>query len=89
MFEILRSEDPVHWTEEVDGPGFWSITKHSDLVSVDRDTEGFSSEIGGVNIAELDEVDSAFDMRGQMMLMTDPPRHTRYRLLVNKGFTPG
>ena len=33
-------------------------------------------------------VDSAFDMRGQMMLMTDPPKHTRYRLLVNKGFTP-
>ena len=23
-----------------------------------------------------------------MMLYTDPPKHTRYRLLVNKGFTP-
>lgn len=88
MFTTLRREDPVHWTDEPEGPGFWSITKHADLVAVNRDTEGFSSEVGGVNIAELNVVDSAFDMRGQMMLMTDPPRHTRYRLLVNKGFTP-
>ncbi len=27
-------------------------------------------------------------MRGKIMLLTDPPKHTRYRLLVNKGFTP-
>ena len=25
---------------------------------------------------------------GLMMLYIDPPKHTRYRLLVNKGFTP-
>ena len=31
MFTRLRAEDPVHWTEEADGPGFWSITKHADL----------------------------------------------------------
>jgi len=30
----------------------------------------------------------AFDTRGLMMLYTDPPRHTRYRRLVSKGFTP-
>ena len=22
----LRSEDPVHWHEESDGPGFWALT---------------------------------------------------------------
>jgi cholest-4-en-3-one 26-monooxygenase len=89
MFQVLREEDPVHWTDEPNGPGFWSITKHADLGMINRDAEGFSSEAGGVNIVELDrEADGAFDMRGQMMLMTDPPKHTRYRLLVNKGFTP-
>ena len=25
---------------------------------------------------------------GRMMLMMDPPDHTRYRKLVNRGFTP-
>jgi cholest-4-en-3-one 26-monooxygenase len=91
MFRLLRAEDPVHWTEEPNGPGYWSITKHADLGIINRDAEGFSSEKGGVNLVELDDVAAAgspFDMRGQMMLMTDPPKHTRYRLLVNKGFTP-
>ena len=89
MFEVLRRDDPLHWTDEPDGSGFWSITKHADLQLVNRDAEGFSSEAKGVNIQEIDtERNGAFDMRGQMMLMTDPPKHTRYRLLVNKGFTP-
>lgn len=89
MFEVLRREDPLHWTDEPDGTGFWSITKHADLQIINRDAEGFSSEAKGVNIPEIDIAENnAFDMRGQMMLMTDPPKHTRYRLLVNKGFTP-
>jgi len=88
LFVKLRQEDPVHWTEEKTGPGFWSITKHADLKLINRDAEGFSSEANGVNIMEFNDVESGFDMRGKIMLMTDPPRHTRYRLLVNKGFTP-
>ena len=87
-FRRLRAEDPVHWTPERDQRGFWSITKHADLITINRDAAGFSSEAQGVNIPDMDAVDPAFDMRGQMMLMTDPPKHTRYRLLVNKGFTP-
>ena len=88
MFKVLRAEDPVHWTEEADGPGFWSITKHEDLTLINRDAEGFSSEANGVNLIEPDHMDPGYDMRGKIMLMTDPPRHTRLRLLVNKGFTP-
>ena len=30
----------------------------------------------------------SMDLRGAVMIMTDPPKHTRYRRLVNKGFTP-
>jgi cholest-4-en-3-one 26-monooxygenase len=88
VFRELRAEDPVHWTETGNGPGFWSITKLNDLVAVNRDAVGFSSEAQGVNLNELDDEELVFDVRGQMMLMTDPPKHTRYRLLVNKGFTP-
>ncbi len=88
MFTVLRSEDPVHWTDEPDGPGFWSITKHADLVAVNRDVEGFSAEQGGITLGESSTFDEGMDMRGKIMVMTDPPKHTRYRLLVNKGFTP-
>ena len=88
MFAVLRAEDPVHWSEESDGPGFWAITKHADIQLVNRDAEGFSAEMGGITLLETSEIEDGFDMRGKIMVMTDPPKHTRYRLLVNKGFTP-
>jgi cholest-4-en-3-one 26-monooxygenase len=88
LFAQLRAEDPVHWTEEDDGPGFWSITKHADLRLINRDAEGFSSEAKGVYLMEPEGFADGYDMRGKIMLLTDPPKHTRYRLLVNKGFTP-
>jgi cholest-4-en-3-one 26-monooxygenase len=34
------------------------------------------------------DVEEANTTRGVIMLEMDPPKHTRYRLLVNKGFTP-
>ena len=66
VFAQLRQEDPVHWTEEATGPGFWSITKHADLKLINRDAEGFSSEANGVNIIEFNDVESGFDMRGKI-----------------------
>ena len=30
-FKRIRNEDPIYWTNEKNGRGFWSITKHSDI----------------------------------------------------------
>jgi cholest-4-en-3-one 26-monooxygenase len=87
MFSRLRAEDPVSWHEEPDGAGFWNVVRHEDVLTVSRDSELYSSERGGVSIMDP-EGQGGFDTRGLMMLYTDPPKHTRYRLLVNKGFTP-
>ena len=54
---------------------------------VNRDTTTFSSEIGGTQRVDMGEAVD-FDTRGVMLVDTDPPKHTRYRRLVNKGFTP-
>lgn len=90
MFRVLRSEDPVHWHAEPNGPGFWNVVNHADLITVNRNTELFSSETGGISIPDIDQRGDSggVDPRGLMMLYMDPPKHTRYRLLVNKGFTP-
>ena len=32
--DLLRREDPVHWHEESDGPGFWALTRHEDVRQV-------------------------------------------------------
>ncbi len=91
MFTLLRQEAPIFWHEEPDGgPGFWSLVKHADLVEANRNAEVFSSEIGGISRMDYykDSTAASMDTRGIMMLTTDPPKHTRYRRLVNKGFTP-
>jgi cholest-4-en-3-one 26-monooxygenase len=85
-FAYWRKHDPVHWTEETDGPGYWSVTKYDDVVRVNRDAATFSSERGGVFMFEVEEEVLA-SMR-LLMLTMDPPRHTRYRLLVSRAFTP-
>jgi cholest-4-en-3-one 26-monooxygenase len=82
----LRRHDPVHWQDEPGGPGYWAVTRYEDCVTVNRDFERFSSSAQGTMPFELGEEEVA--QQGLMMLNMDPPLHTRYRRLVNKGFTP-
>ena len=51
-FQRLREEDPVSFTEEADGRGFWSITRYEDVLYVSRHTELFSSASGGTPVDE-------------------------------------
>lgn len=85
-FDVLREKDPVHWHDEEGGPGFWAVTRHADVVTVNRDAERFSSARRSALIYELPEEE--LEQQRMMLLNMDPPMHTRYRLLVNKGFTP-
>ena len=82
----LRRTDPVHWQDEPGGPGFWAVTRYEDCVTVNRDYERFSSAAQGTMPFELGADEVA--QQSLMMLNMDPPLHTRYRRLVNKGFTP-
>ena len=84
-FAELRRQGVV-WQDERDGPGFWAVTRHEDCVAVNREYESFSSSTKAVFIWELPEAELA--QQQLMMLNMDPPLHTRYRRLVNKGFTP-
>ncbi|MEL6983756.1 MAG: hypothetical protein AAFO29_15130, partial [Actinomycetota bacterium] len=52
-FDRLRAEDPVHWTEEADGSGFWSILRYDDAIQVSRDHETFTST-RGIRLEEMD-----------------------------------
>ena len=90
MFRVLRQQAPVFWQDDGQGGGFWNVVKHADLRDVNRNTELFSSERGGISIFDADDRDdeATVDQRGLNMIYTDPPKHTRYRRLVSKGFTP-
>lgn len=84
-FATLRREAPVYLHPQRRGPGFWCITRHADVATANRDYERLSVERG---IMLFDQPELAPPEAPRMMIEMDPPRHTRYRLLVNKGFTP-
>jgi methyl-branched lipid omega-hydroxylase len=89
-FAKLRAERPVSWHEEFEypgipkGPGFWAVTRYEDVWTVSRNSETFISGKGS-NIGDL-PIELA-EFFGSMINM-DAPRHTKLRLLVNRGFTP-
>ena len=87
-FAQLRRQSPVHWhpDPDSDGGGFWAVTRYEDCVGVNRDYEHFSSARRTSLFRDFDE--ELLDQQRMMMVNMDPPMHTRYRRLVNKGFTP-
>ena len=91
-FTWLRANDPVHFHPEPDGPGFWVITKLDDVIACSRDHARFSSAAALGGVVGLPDVDrgteDVSEVTGSLMLFMDPPAHTRYRRLVNRGFTP-
>jgi cytochrome P450 len=90
-FLTLRKEGPIRFFKEpvvpglMTGPGYWSITRHSDVLHISRNPELFSSARGGVNI--IDQPPDFGEFFGSMIVMDDP-RHARLRRIVSKGFTP-
>jgi cholest-4-en-3-one 26-monooxygenase len=88
-FTYLRHNAPIYRHPEPHGPGFWVITRYEDVVQVGRDWQTFSSEQERGGVVQLrDDMMDDFNRGGRMMLTMDPPDHTRYRSLVNKGFVP-
>jgi len=87
-WKVLRAQAPVHWNPK-DDSGYWSITRYQDALSVYRNPHTFSSERGiALNYGLTDEESMAQQAGfGQMLIVTDPPRHTRMRQIVNKRFT--
>src|SRR5215471_3087799 len=85
-YRQLRDQSPFNYVDLPAGavPGIegpirsWALMKYADVYSVLRDHERFSS-------ARNPLVGKAFPPL--VLILDDPPRHTRFRRLVNKTFT--
>jgi cholest-4-en-3-one 26-monooxygenase len=87
-FAKLRKEMPVSWQLDPSSArgGFWAVVDYETCVSVNRDYESFSSARAATLFGDFPP--EVLQQQQMMMLNMDPPMHTRYRRLVNKGFTP-
>jgi cytochrome P450 len=82
-FARLRREDPVSWCDYKDGKGFWSVTRHNDIMALNLDNTWMSSAQG---IRMEDQTYEEYLAR-RTFQETDPPDHTRVRKLVAKAFS--
>lgn len=89
LFDWLRANAPVHWNATVDGPGFWNLTRHEDVLSVSTNPALFSSARANGGHRIFDENDVASDAVETSMISMDPPDHLEHRRVVMPGFTPG
>jgi cytochrome P450 len=83
MFHTLRHHDPVNWQEEeAPNSGFWSVTRHADIATVDRDAETFTS----TKFTNLEEVDEDQIKKRASILELDGVRHRAMRSLLQRQF---
>ena len=91
LFDRMRADDPVHWTQSPDGRGYWSVFRHADLKRVLNEPELFSSEREGVMPVidhEMAAVAGEAMGVGENVLTIDPPRHTEFRKVMATPFLP-
>jgi cytochrome P450 len=85
LFARLRREDPVHWCPDSTSGPYWSITSFQDVKFVDSHHEIYSSEIGGITIADQDlEPEVQLDN----FIAMDQPKHDAQRKTVAPSVAP-
>lgn len=82
-FARLRRDDPMAWCDYAGGQGFWSVTRHADILTLNRDYATLSSAHG---IRMEDQTEEEVLAR-RTFQETDPPEHSRTRLLLAKAFS--
>lgn len=86
VFARLRREDPVHYCAHSPSGPYWSVTRLSDIKHVDTNHQIFSSEAGGISIA--DRTLEPEELRLENFISMDPPRHHEQRRTVTPSVAP-
>jgi cytochrome P450 len=85
LFARLRREDPVHYCSQSPYGPFWSVTRYTDIMSVELNHAVYSSaaELGGIQIE-----DQPAHLARQSFIRMDPPRHGGQRKTVSPIAAP-
>ncbi len=85
-FARLRREAPVHYLADSENGPFWSVTSHDMIMAVDTNHEVFSSQAGGIAIA--DPVDQGELSKAVSFITLDEPEHGPQRKAVSPAVAP-
>ncbi len=100
-WDRLRAEAPVYWYERPGIEPFWAITRYHDIQWVSANDRLFVNGGGRLRLATIEEDQAARERRvkraGELgwdpqepmdMVFMDRPRHTQFRSLTARRFTP-
>ncbi|WP_420639564.1 cytochrome P450 [Candidatus Poriferisocius sp.] len=100
-WERLRAEAPVYWYDRPGIEPFWAITRHEDIHWVSSNDKLFINGGPRLRLASIEDdqgmwerrtkrlTDLGWDLEEPMdMVFMDRPRHTKFRLLTARRFTP-
>jgi len=86
LYENIRARGPVFEHKRL---GAWLVTGYEECEQVLRSPSSVDRSHLLEHVAPYKHIDEdILDMVTTMMLMVDPPDHTRLRKLVNRAFTP-
>jgi cytochrome P450 len=86
---LLRRESPVHWVDEPGYRPFWAITRHADVMEIERDNARFLSAPRPLLATEAAE--ALAEEKGQVLrtlIHMDEPDHKAYRAVAAAWFQP-
>ena len=100
-WDLLRETAPCFWYERDDIAPFWAITRHADVKAIGSDANRFVNGGGRLRLKSLD-IDARYagshrtkvTLHGwdlsepEDMVFFDAPKHTDFRLLTARYFTP-
>ena len=86
-FARLRRDAPVHYLAHSENGPFWSVTNHRLIMEVDSNNHVFSSEAGGIVIADP-VVGDPDQLQGESFIQLDEPRHAPERKTVAPAVAP-
>lgn len=81
VYKRLRDEAPLYYNEQYD---FYAVSRYQDVRSGLGDHKTFISGYGGI----LELIKERIEMPPGTFIFEDPPRHTMYRQIVQRLFSP-
>jgi len=93
LFDRLRREEPVHWTEPQSFRPFWTVSKYNDIVEIESHPAKFINE-PRLSLHPWEQEKAVLAMTGgkpnatRMLISMDGSDHTAHRRLAQGWFVP-
>lgn len=92
LFRTLRSEDPIRWTEPAACRPFWTVSKHADILDIEKQPDLFANAPRTL-LRTREEEEQVRKLTGSVqavrtLVHMDEPDHRLYRQLTQAWFMP-